>query len=166
MFKQTLLLSALVLLPQTVMAKCEGMSVKEFSPSKFTIYHTDKGHKLTPVVFTQDEGDISDSEFLYQVSHKKNHDKKCSVVALDAKKGFTLKQKEQLIVKSAEIVGNTFVMNLNHASLKSIECTGVQTMGDIRDVVDPYLTFECRDKFAYQKMKVEGVAARLPASTK
>jgi hypothetical protein len=169
MFKPIMILAALSLIPQAVMAKCEGMSLNETTPSKFLVYHTDKEHKYmsatNPISYNQGAGDVSDSEYLYQVSHKKNHEKKCQIVAKEGIASFALKQKTELTITSAEMQGNKFVMNLNDEKIKSIECTGVQTLGDVKDVMDPYLTFECKNKFAWNKTKQDGLA-RLPASVK
>jgi hypothetical protein len=105
---------------------------------------------------------VSDMEYLYELSHKKDLDKKCTLNLNKTAKPFALKQKEELIVKSASLVDKQFTMVLDHESLSSINCTGVQTLGDLKDVMEPYLSFTCKDNFAYNEIK--GGALRLPAS--
>lgn len=163
---KVLITSILLIFAFQSWSKCGGRSLKEMTPSKFLIYHTDKMHKTVyssyPVKFEVDHDELSVSETLFHISHGKKKDKLCSLnLAKDGSK-FSLKQKEFLVVKSAEFKDNKFVMNLDHQKLSSIVCNGVTTMQDLKDVMEPYLMFNCKDTMAYQP----AAQTRLPASVK
>ena len=149
------------------MAKCENMSLKEMTPTKFEIYHTDKGHKTAstemPIKFELDHDELSQSETLFHISHHKKLDKSCMVHVANGEQKFTLKQKEYLYVTGASYVNDEFTMKLDHPKLSKIVCKGVSTMGDLKDTMEPYLMFACKDRLAYTKV---AKTTRLPASTK
>jgi hypothetical protein len=147
---------------------CDGDNLNGVTPSKLLVYHTDKGHKTVdsthPISFDVSHEEFSDSETLYHLSHGKSQDKTCKLYVHKDSEKFSLKQKENILVKSAEFTNGQFIMKLDHKNLSSIVCTGVKTMGDLKDVMEPYLMYNCKDKVAYQRPA--GTTDRLPASAK
>lgn len=145
-------------------AKCTADKLEEFAPAKFTVYQVDREHKFvgktTPLVFAKEEHELSESDRLYHISHKKSPNKHCSLVSLPDST-FSLKSKEEFQVTKVESNEGVLRIVLGHEKLAHIDCKGIQTMGDLRDALEPYLTFDCKQRF-----KPKTVNGRLPASIK
>ena len=143
-------------------AKCTGEKLEDFAPKKFMVYQVDRDHKFvgkkTPLVYQKEQEELSDSDRLYHISHNKSPNKHCSLHT-NPNQTFSLKTKEHLSVKTIENNNGVYRLVLEHPTLAHIDCKGIKTMGDLRDTLDPYLTFECKDRF---KPKTDN--GRLPAS--
>ncbi|MFZ4713349.1 MAG: hypothetical protein ACOYL6_06545 [Bacteriovoracaceae bacterium] len=145
-------------------AKCTGDNLEDFAPSKFTVYQTDREHKFvgktTPLVFSKEEDELSENNKLYHISHHKDLNKACALHSTPDST-FSLKAKEDFVVKAIESNKNGYRLVLDHAKLAFIDCKGIKTMGDLRDTLEPYLTFSCKDRF-----KPKTLSGRLPASVR
>lgn len=147
-----------------IYAKCTNDDISLSAPGKFIVYQTDKEHKFLdlkhPMTFEMQEGHLSQADHLYHISHGKERSKHCELYLNGDYKNYSLKGKDKFQVKKVQWINNHYVMMLDHEKLGHIDCTGVKTFGDLRDAMEPYLTFSCKDRF---KASAEA-GGRFPAS--
>ena len=134
---------------------CTNFNAEDSAPSKITVFQTDKKHKNfdsnNQIVFNKFQEELSEDEMLYHISHRKMANKNCFLQNSDIDPSYYLMPKSEFIVKSAHMIDGSYELRVEGKNLSHLKCTGIKTLGDLKDVLEPYLTFNCKNLIKVRK---------------